>query len=130
MSVHVFLIQTAILVVVSLAVLYPVVAYAGAVLHTEAVSLLALSVFVFTVGSVLEEAMGMATASEGVYLLSSLCFAGSVWLFAREFLRVTDPSFGAGDGREESAGFDSAPAGGSAATEGGFADATEGSDGE
>lgn len=58
MSVHVLATQTVVLVVVSLAILYPVVAYARTLLYTNAVMLLAASVLVFTAGSVLEGGSG------------------------------------------------------------------------
>ncbi|MFW5934399.1 MAG: hypothetical protein ACOCQL_00955 [Halolamina sp.] len=123
MSIHVLAVQTAVLVAVSLAILYPVVAYARTLLHTEAVVLLAASVLVFTAGSLFEEGLGMTTVSEGTYLLSCLLFAGSVWLFAREFVRLGEPSFHADDG--PTAGeFERSPGGQ------GFAGATEGDDGE
>jgi hypothetical protein len=130
MSVHVLAAQTVVLVVVSLAILYPVIAYAQTLLYTDAVTLLAASVLVFTAGSVLEGGLGMVTAAEGTYLLSSLCFAGSVWLFAREFVRVGDPSFDADDTPGASPGFDGATTGVPSTSEQGFAGATEGDDGE
>ena len=89
--------QTVVLVAVSLAVLYPVVAYARTLLYTEAVTMLSVSLLVFTIGSVVDEGLGMVTASEGIYLLSSLCFATAVWLFAREFVRINEGSFAVDD---------------------------------
>ncbi|KPN30137.1 hypothetical protein SY89_00860 [Halolamina pelagica] len=130
MSVHVLAAQTVVLVVVSLAILYPVVAYARTLLYTEAVTLLAASVLVFTAGSVLQGGLGMVTAAEGTYLLSCLCFAGSVWLFAREFVRVGDSSFDTDDTPGSSPGFDGATTGVPSPSEEGFAGATEGDDGE
>lgn len=127
MSVHVLAAQTVVLVVVSLAILYPVVAHARTLLYTEAVTLLAASVLVFTAGSVLEGGLGMVTAAEGTYLLSCLCFAGSVWLFAREFVRLNDSSFEVAD---DAPGMASGLDGGPSPTEQGFAGATEGDDGE
>ena len=136
------LFQTALLAAISLAVLYPVVAYSRSVLHTEAIVMLAVSTFVFTVGSVVEQGMGMVAAAEGIYLFSAVLFVGSVWLFAREFVRAEESSFGAGDGPAPSSGsgFAEAPedaAGGgfvdapeSGSAEDGFAGATEGGDGE
>ena len=133
------LFQTALLVAISLAVLYPVVAHSRSVLHTEAIVMLAVSTFAFTVGSVVEQGMGMAVAAEGVYLFSAVLFGASVWLFAREFVRTGEASFGAGDGPAPShgTGFGDVPDdeggdGFAAASEsvGGFADATEGDDGE
>ncbi|NHX35068.1 MULTISPECIES: hypothetical protein [Halolamina] len=129
MSVHVLAAQTAVLVVVSLAILYPVVAYARTLLYTDAVSLLAASVLVFTAGSVLEEGLGMTTASEGTYLFSCLCFAASVWLFAREFVRVGGSSFDADDA-PASSGFGGETGDAPSPSEQGFAGATEGDDGE
>ena len=133
------LFQTTLLVAISLAVLYPVIAHSRSVLHTEAIVMLAVSTFAFTVGSVVEQGMGMAVAAEGVYLFSAVLFGASVWLFAREFVRTGEASFGAGDGHAPShgSGFaegsdDRADDGFAAASEsvGGFADATEGDDGE
>lgn len=129
---HLLVAQTAVLVVVSLAVLYPVVAYARTLLYTNAVAMLAASLLVFTSGSLAEEGLGMATASEGLYLLSCLCFAGSVWLFAREFVRIDAGSFAIEDGTSpgDSRGFAAAATERSVGTDHGFADATEGDDGE
>lgn len=123
---HVLIAQTVVLVAVSLAILYPVVAYARTLLYTEAVTMLAASLLVFTAGSIVEEGIGLIAASEGLYLLSALCFAGAVWLFAREFVRI------------DSGGFDVEAASAGASTgfadtdgaEGGFGRTTEGEDGE
>jgi hypothetical protein len=136
------LFQTVLLVAISLSVLYPVVAYSRSVLHTEAIVMLAVSTFAFTVGSVVEQGMGMVVAAEGVYLFSAVLFAAAIWLFAREFVRSGEASFEDGDdlppntasgftdvpddGAEE--GFAAAAAAEQA--EGGFDDATEGNDGE
>ncbi|MFD1526366.1 hypothetical protein, partial [Halolamina salina] len=51
-------VQTVVLVTISLAILYPVVAYSRSVLHTEAIVALAASTLVFTVGSLVEQAPG------------------------------------------------------------------------
>lgn len=127
MTAHLLTIQTVVLVVVSLAVLYPVVAYSRSVLHTEAIVALALSTFVFTVGSVVEQGLGHPVAAEGIYLLSAVAFGLAVWLFAREFVRPGATGFGDdtaswGDGAASEGGFAEAAEG--------FANATEGEDGE
>lgn len=130
MSAHgVLFVQTVVLVVVSLAVLYPVVAYARTLLYTDAVAMLSASLLVFTAGSLVEEGLGMVTASEAIYLLSALCFAAAVWLFAREFVRIGSGSFAADEAT--SSGFaDATDATEPRAAEGGFGTATEGEDGE
>lgn len=126
----VLLVQTAVLVFVSLAVLYPVVAYARTLLYTGAVAMLAASLLVFTAGSLAEGGLGMVAAAEGIYLLSALCFAAAVWLFAREFVRI-DGGFAVDDTTPgESSGFADADTTESGATESRFGDATEGKDGE
>lgn len=136
MSTHVLLAQTAILGLVSLAVLYPVVAHARTLLYTDAVVMLAASVLVFTAGALVEEGLGMVTAAEGIYLLSAVAFATAVWLFAREFIRIDDGSFTVDDVTQPGAspGFgDAVEADESAGVEHGFADAAEseeGADGE
>lgn len=93
--------------------------------------LLAGSPLVFTVGSLLDEGLLLVTAAEGLYLLSSLVFSGSVWLFAREFIRVDESGFMAADagppGTEP--GFP-ATSGQADSEQRGFASATEGDDGE
>lgn len=126
---HILLAQTAVLVAVSLAILYPVVAYARTLLYTGAVTMLAASLLVFTGGSIVEEGLGLIAASEGLYLLSALCFAGAVWLFAREFVRIDSGGFdveaanpGASPGFADTVDADDA--------EGGFGRTTEGEDGE
>jgi|AntRauTorcE11898_2_1112593.scaffolds.fasta_scaffold03534_6 hypothetical protein len=133
--------QTVVLVAISLAILYPVVAYARTLLYTEAVTMLATSLLVFTAGSIVEEGLGMVTASEGIYLLSALCFAAATWLFAREFVRPGSGGFDVDDtASRASTGFDGAAdvdAGDIDASKGGFSSApqgvdstTEGGDGE
>jgi hypothetical protein len=137
------LFQTTLLVAISLSILYPVVAHSRSVLHTEAIVILAVSTFAFTVGSVVEQGMGMAVAAEGVYLFSAALFGASMWLFAREFVRPGEASFDADGGPAPSSGSgfanpsDDAAEGGFAeappsgeSTEYGFAGATEGEDGE
>ncbi|MBP1986230.1 hypothetical protein [Halolamina salifodinae] len=126
---HILIAQTVVLVAVSLAVLYPVVAYARTLLYTEAVAMLAASLLVFSAGSLVEEGLGMVTPAEGVYLLSALCFAGAAWLFAREFIRIDSGGFDADDATPgASPGF--AEAADTDGIEGGFGATTEGEDGE
>ncbi|WP_435117947.1 hypothetical protein [Halolamina sp. C58] len=124
-----FTVQTAVLVTISLAILYPVVAYSRSVLHTEAIVSLAASMLVFTAGSLVEQALGYPVAAEGIYLLSGVVLALAVWLFAREFVRPGETAFEEGDDTTSggSAGFgDAVPD----AAEGGFASAPEDDDGE
>lgn len=144
---HVLVAQTTVLIAVSLAVLYPVVAYARTLLYTEAVTMLSASLLVFTAGSLVEESLGRVAASEGIYLLSALCFAGAVWLFAREFVRIDSDAFDVDDaGSGASLGFadagdidagdvdagdiDASGGGFSSATQGGSGRTTEGENGE
>ncbi|QKY20980.1 hypothetical protein B4589_011565 [Halolamina sp. CBA1230] len=130
MSSHLLLtVQTAVLIGISLAVLYPVVAYSRSVLHTEAIVALALSTFAFTVGSVIEQALGRPVVAEGIYLLSAVAFGLAVWLFAREFVRPGETAFGVDDDPEPGSmpGFADAS---EEPAEGGFADASEEADGE
>lgn len=82
------LVQTAILVALSLAVIYPVVAYARHVMHAEAIALLATALLVFTVSTLIEAFTGMQALAEGVHALSNVAFAAAIWLFAREFIRT------------------------------------------
>jgi len=129
MSSHLLLtVQSAVLVAISLAILYPVVAYSRTVLHTEAIVALAASTLVFTVGSLVGQALGRPVVAEGIYLLSGIVLGLAVWLFAREFVRPGETAFGADDSASgSSSGFGDAvpdPA------EGGFASATEDDDGE
>ncbi|GAB7094110.1 hypothetical protein JCM30237_12620 [Halolamina litorea] len=125
MSTHALvLVQTALLVGISLAIIYPVVAYSRSVLHTEAIVTLAASMLTFTAGALIEEAMGMAVVAEGVYFLSAVSFGGSVWLFAREFVSPGESGFGADDGPEPGAGPRFSDVSESRA-EGGFAEASE-----
>lgn len=125
MSTHALvLIQTVVLVGISLAIIYPVVAYSRSVLHTDAIVALAASTMAFTAGAVIEQGLGMAVAAEGVYLLSAVSFGGSVWLFAREFVSPGESGFGADDGPAPGAGPRFADASESRA-EGGFAEASE-----
>ncbi|GAB7014139.1 hypothetical protein ACFQEQ_15265 [Halolamina salina] len=121
-------VQTVVLVTISLAILYPVVAYSRSVLHTEAIVALAASTLVFTVGSLVEQALGRPVAAEGIYFLSCLALALAVWLFAREFVRPGETGFGTDDDTTPSraSGFGDAHD----TTGGGFAAATEEDDGE
>lgn len=132
--------QTVLLVAISLSVLYPVVAHSRSVLHTEAIVTLAVSTLVFTVGSLAEQGLGNTVAAEGIYLCSAVLFGASVWLFAREFVRAGEASFGVGDGPAPSSGseFPDVPddagesgfAESAGSTDADFADATEETDGE
>ncbi|WP_053946989.1 hypothetical protein [Halolamina sediminis] len=130
MSSHLLLtVQTAVLVTISLAILYPVVAYSRSVLHTEAIVALAASTLVFTVGSLVEQALGRPVVAEGIYLLSGIVLGLAVWLFAREFVRPGETAFGADDDPAQGPPSEFTDVRSDAA-EGGFAGATEEDDGE
>lgn len=80
--------QTVLLVVLSLGLLYPVVAHAQNVMHTRAVVLLAASLLVFTGSSVVEQFVAIPALAEGLHALADLAVAAALWLFAREFIRI------------------------------------------
>ena len=78
--------QTVVLVLLSLFILYPVVAHAQNVMHTDAIVLLAVSLLVFTASSLVEELLGLVVIAELIHTVSDVTFVSAIWLFAREFV--------------------------------------------
>lgn len=85
-----FLVETTVLVALSVTLLSVVARYAHNVMHTRAVILLAVTLLLFTLSSVVEHLLGMALAGEVLHVGSDLTFLWAFWLFAREFVLVEE----------------------------------------
>lgn len=128
----VFIAQTTMLVITSLLLVYPVVAYARNVAYTRGLLALAGAFLVVTASYVASVPLGLSLVSAALDLVAALLAATGVWQFARPFVRfdagTVEPSAAGGAGGEfgsasESDGFESAgDAGGvgSASDTGGF----------
>ncbi len=91
-SEYLLLAQATVLLLTSLLLVYPVVAYARNVAYTEAFVSLALAFFSVTVVGLLDFVLNAKTPANVVRLLGgALGFLG-VWFFARDFIKA-----GAGD---------------------------------
>jgi len=84
----VYLAQAAVLLLTSLLLVYPVLAYARNVAYTEAFVLLALSFFATTAVGVLDFVLGAATPANVVRVVGAVLALTGTWFFARDFLRV------------------------------------------
>ncbi|WP_137286843.1 hypothetical protein [Halorussus salinisoli] len=84
----VFIAQTTMLVITSVLLAYPVVAYARNVAHTRGLLLLAGAFLTLTVSYVAAIPFGMTLVSSVLDLTAALLAAGGVWQFARPFVRL------------------------------------------
>lgn len=82
----VFVAQTTSLVITSLLVIYPVVAYARNVAHTRGLVLLAAAFLTLTVSYVAWILLGMPVVSSALDLVAALLGAAGIWQFARPFV--------------------------------------------
>jgi hypothetical protein len=78
--------QTALLLITSGLLLYPVVAYARNVAYTEGIVFLALAFFATTAVGVLDFVFGATTVANGVRLLGAAFGLVGVWYFSRDFV--------------------------------------------
>ena len=88
----VFIAQTTMMVITSVLLAYPVVAYARNVAHTRGLLLLAGAFLALTVSYVAAIPLGLSLVSAVLDLVSALRAARGIWQFARPFVR-----FDAGD---------------------------------
>ncbi|UIP01101.1 hypothetical protein Hbl1158_07075 [Halobaculum sp. CBA1158] len=86
----VLLVQTLALVSLSVLLVYPTVAYAPNVMHTWGIGLLATTLLVFTVSSIIAQFTPYEALAEAVHAAADLTLLGALYLFAREFVRVDD----------------------------------------
>lgn len=100
--------QTALLLLGSALLLYPVVAYARNVAYTEGVVALSLSLFLLTGSYVLGGAGAPLWTRSGLSLLSAVVATVGVWYFARSFVDTGGDGPGTDDGQDTTGGFDSA----------------------
>lgn len=109
-----FLVQTATLVVASVLLAYPVVAYARNVAYTRGLVLLSTAFVVVTATYVAAFSFHAPVVSAALDLLAASLAALGTWEFARPFVRtgdemeVADPETESTATREASGGFESA----------------------
>lgn len=80
--------STAALLVTSLLLIYPVVAYARNVAYTEAIVFLALAFFMVTVVSVADFVLEIHDLANAARAIGAVFAWLGVWFFAREFVHV------------------------------------------
>ncbi|WP_158056895.1 hypothetical protein [Halorussus halophilus] len=88
-----FLAETTAMVVASLLLVYPVVAYARNVAYTRGLLLLAASFLTVTVSYVVWAIFHMNVLSSALDLLAAVVTAAGIWQFARPFVRFGDETF-------------------------------------
>jgi len=88
LSEYLLLGQAVVLLVTSLLLVYPVVAYARNVAYTEALVSLALAFFTVTLVGVLDFVFHATTAANVLRLLGGALALIGVWLFARDFIET------------------------------------------
>lgn len=94
---YILLAQAAVLLVTSVLLIYPVVAYARNVAYTEGFVFLALSFFSVTAVGVLDFVLDTTTAANLVRLVGAVLALIGVWFFARDFIRISHDSERYGD---------------------------------
>lgn len=100
--------QTTTLVIASLLLLYPVVAYARNVAYTRGLVLLSGAFLVLTSTYVVSFVFHADTVSAALDLLAALLAAGGVWQFARPFVRLDAGSVETTAVDQATGGFESA----------------------
>lgn len=103
-----FVAQTTALVIASLLILYPVIAYAHNVAHTRGLLLLSAGFLTLTVSYIVSVVFDMGVESAVLDLAAALLAAAGTWEFARPFVRFGDTEFEAPTTDETSGGFESA----------------------
>ncbi|UPV99747.1 hypothetical protein M0R88_14655 [Halorussus gelatinilyticus] len=84
----VFIAQTTMLVITSVLLVYPVVAYARNVAHTRGLLLLAAGFLTLTFSYVASVPLGMSLVSSLLDFAASVFAAAGIWQFARPFVRL------------------------------------------
>lgn len=95
------------LFLVSLALVYPLYTHAQNVMHTRAVVLQSLALFLLTAGIGAAFVQPQWVVSELLFTASAALLATSMWLFAREFVR-RDDRFDGDDAEADVGGFEDA----------------------
>ncbi|WP_435178327.1 hypothetical protein [Halorussus sp. AFM4] len=104
----VFVAQTATLVVTSLLLAYPVVAYARNVAYTRGLLLLASAFFVVTAAYTAAVLFHNSLVSEALDLAAALLAAAGTWQFARPYVRLDDEGVETPTVPDPTGGFESA----------------------
>ena len=104
----VFIAQTTMLVITSVLIAYPVVAYARNVAHTRGLLLLAGAFLAVTASYVAAIPLGLTVVSAVLDLAASLLAAVGLWQFARPFVRIDAGSVETTAASEATGGFESA----------------------
>jgi len=86
-SQHLLAAQAGVLVLTTLLITYPVVAYARNVAYTEGFVLLACSFVLTTVIGVLDFVLGAHTAANALRPVGAFVALAGIWYFARDFVR-------------------------------------------
>lgn len=100
--------QTSVLIIVSLLIVYPVVAYSRNVAHTRGLLLLAGSFMVLTFTYVASYFFHMDTTSAVLDLTAAILAALGSWQFARPFVRFGGGEVGPTEPTNATGGFESA----------------------
>lgn len=104
----VFIAQTTIMVIASVLLVYPVVAYAHNVAHTRGLLLLAVAFLTLTVSYVAAIPFDMTLVSALLDLTAALLAAAGIWRFARPFVRLDDDNVETAAVGDVTGGFESA----------------------
>lgn len=81
--------QAVVLTLTSLVIVYPLVAYARNVAHTEAFIMLALALFSVTFVTISEYVLGMVALAHLFRFAGGVFALAGTWFFARDFIRVS-----------------------------------------
>lgn len=103
-----FLAETTAMVIASLLLVYPVVAYARNVAYTRGLLLLAASFLIVTASYIVWGVLQMSLLSTVLDLVASIAAAAGVWQFARPHIRFDDQPLETQSTTETTGGFDSA----------------------
>jgi len=81
--------QAVVLTLTSLVMIYPLVAYARNVAHTEAFIMLALALFSVTFVTIFEYILDMIAVAHLFRFIGGAFVLAGTWFFARDFIRVS-----------------------------------------
>ena len=104
----IFLAETTAMVIASLLLVYPIVAYARNVAYTRGLLLLAVSFLTITVSYIVHIIYQMGLLSAALDLIAAVVAAAGVWQFARPFVRFGDETIETQTTSGATGGFDSA----------------------
>jgi len=80
--------QSVVLTLTSIVIIYPLVAYARNVAHTEAFVMLALALFSVTFVTIFEFVLDMFTVANVFRLAGGVFVFAGIWFFARDFINI------------------------------------------